>query len=206
MRASDLRKTARDVMANGNYWYLFLANIVLAVITGLLGITWVGLLLIGPFQVGLNYYYLKVARNGKTEIVEFFKPVTSNFMNGFVLGILKMVFIFLWSLLFVIPGLIKTYSYGMAEYLMADDDQLSGNDAITKSREIMSGHKFRLFCLHLSFIGWYLLGILTLGIGLIFIMPYVKAAETAFYQDLIKDSIKTDAYEVNPDDYEIEFN
>lgn len=206
MRASDLRKTAREIMKEDRYWYLLLANIVLAAITSLLGLTWVGVLLIGPFQVGLAYFYLKVARDGKTEIVEFFKPATSNFMDGFVMGILRMIFLFLWSLLFVIPGIIKVYSYSMADYLMADDDKLSGNDAITKSRELMNGHKFRLFCLHLSFIGWYILGILALGIGLFFVMPYVKAAETAFYQDLIKDSIKTDAFEIDQDDYEIEFN
>lgn len=85
-----------------------------------------------------------------------------------VLGILIMyVYIFLWSLLFLIPGIIKAYSYAMTPYILAEHPELSVNEAIDRSRAMMKGHKFDYFFLQLSFIGWMLLSIITLGVGLI---------------------------------------
>jgi uncharacterized membrane protein len=90
----------------------------------------------------------------------------------------------LWSLLLLIPGSIKSYSYAMTEYILKDNPELQNNAAIEKSMEMMNGHKLRLFLLHLSFIGWYIVGVLTLFIGFFWIIPYVHTAEAAFYEDL----------------------
>ena len=92
----------------------------------------------------------------------------------------------LWSLLLIIPGLIKSYSYAMTPYIMAEKPDMSVNDAITKSRQIMNGHKWQLFCLDLSFTGWMLLSMVTLGLGLIYVWPYYNAARAAFYREIKK--------------------
>ena len=94
------------------------------------------------------------------------------------------VFIFLWSLLLVIPGLIKSYSYAMSNFILADNPTMSANDAITASRKMMDGNKWRLFCLDFSFIGWYLLCGLTFGLLTFFVEPYHQAARAEFYESI----------------------
>ena len=133
---------------------------------------------------------------------------------GFCMNFLVWLYTFLWSLLFVIPGLIKSYSYSMTPYILAEHPELSANEAITRSREIMDGNKWRLFCLGFSFIGWSLLCALPVllaltpivhmahradslvpllwlipagipsFIGYLFLRPYQEAAYAAFYRDV----------------------
>ena len=93
-------------------------------------------------------------------------------------------------LLFVIPGIVKAYSYSMAEYIMAEDPSIKGLDAITKSKQMMKGYKFKLFVLDLSFILWYLLVGITSGIAAIYVFPYVKATKTNFYLKLKEEQAK----------------
>ena len=94
------------------------------------------------------------------------------------------LFTFLWTLLFIIPGIIKAFSYAMSPYILEENPELSANEAIDRSRAMMKGHKFDLFWLYLSFIGWGFLCIFTLGIGLLWLMPYMQTAEAAFYEDV----------------------
>lgn len=98
--------------------------------------------------------------------------------------LLMYVYTFLWSLLLIIPGIIKGYSYAMTPYILNDESNLTCNAAIEKSMALMSGHKMKLFLLDLSFIGWYLLAALTLFIGCLWIFPYHQSARAAFYEDL----------------------
>ena len=98
--------------------------------------------------------------------------------------LLQVIFTFLWSLLLIIPGIIKAYSYSMTDYIMRDDPSLIGNDAIEMSMKMMEGHKMELFKLHLSFIGWVILSVITCGIGFLFLAPYVGTAQAHFYEDL----------------------
>ena len=97
---------------------------------------------------------------------------------------MKKTVILLLALLFVIPGLIKSYSYAMTFYIMADNPGIDGNEAITRSRQMMDGNKWRLFCLDFSFIGWIILCMLTFGILFFYVGPYMEAAHAAFYQSL----------------------
>ena len=98
---------------------------------------------------------------------------------------LRDLFICLWSLLFVIPGLIKIYSYRMVPYILADDPTIGGKDAITLSRQMMNGHKWNAFVLDLSFIGWELLSVLTAGLlGLFYVKPYEAATGAELYKVL----------------------
>jgi uncharacterized membrane protein len=108
----------------------------------------------------------------------------SRISAGFCMQFLRWLFAFLWTLLLVIPGIIASYSYSMTAYIMVDHPEYGAYEAIMKSKEIMRGHKWRLFCLHMSFIGWYFLSVLTWGIGLLWLNPYVEAANAAFYKEL----------------------
>ena len=117
---------------------------------------------------------------------EYFVPVL-------VLYILQAIFTFLWTLLFVIPGLIKSYSYSQTYYIYKDVNQkgeannLNYLDYITLSRELMNGHKFEMFVLQLSFIGWWLLVFLTFGIAAIWVYPYYQTTMSAYYKNLAGD-------------------
>lgn len=101
-----------------------------------------------------------------------------------IAGLLQALYIFLWSLLLVIPGVIATYRYAMTSFILAEDPEMGAGEAIDRSKEMMDGHKWDLFCLHFSFLGWALLCAFTAGIGYLWLTPYVQAATAAFYRDL----------------------
>lgn len=109
----------------------------------------------------------------------------SQFGRALLLRFLMWLKIFAWSLLFVVPGIVAAYRYALAPYLLAENPELSAEEAIEKSKLLMSGHKGRLFRLQLSFIGWYLLAALTGGAGWVFLAPYTKAADAAFYLERV---------------------
>lgn len=143
------------------------------------------ILVIFPLVLGLYNSFKCLYINSDNRVL------SNTFSIGFgryghnVLGILLMdLFIFLWSLLLIIPGIIKAYSYAMTPYILVDEPELSANQAIEKSMAMMKGHKFDLFYLHLSFIGWIILSIITCGIGLLWLLPYMYVAQAAFYSDL----------------------
>lgn len=151
----------------------------------------------GPVQLGYSQFLLKMHRGEDAQVKDLFSQFY-RFAEGFCLYLLRGIFIVLWSMLFVIPGIVKSYSYAMAHFIMAEDPSISCVDAITRSRQLMDGHKAELFVLRLSFIGWHFLCILTCGIGYLWLIPYQNAAEAAFYHNL------TDPTPVKPkeDDYD----
>lgn len=140
----------------------------------------------GPFELSQSKIALNVSR-GKNVTIEQTFDGFKNFVNAFLLSLINSIFVALWSLLFFIPGIIKDLSYSMSFYLLADNPELTQDLARAKSVEMMDGNKWRLFCLRFSFIGWYLLGIITCGILMFWVIPYVKCAEAEFYKDLINE-------------------
>lgn len=138
----------------------------------------------GVVQLGYAQYLLKQQDREIGSVKDLFSQF-ERFGQGFLQAFLRGLFIFLWSLLFIIPGIIKAYAYSMTPFLMVDDPNLTANEAITRSKELMYGHKGELFCLGLSFIGWSILCIFTFGIGTFFLNPYMNAAYAAFYRDKI---------------------
>ncbi len=106
------------------------------------------------------------------------------FGTGFAQAFLRNLYILLWMLLFIIPGFIKAYSYAMTPFILADHPEMTAGEAITASRKLMDGHKGDLFVLGLSFFGWNLLCIFTLGIASLWISPYLNAAYATFYRQL----------------------
>lgn len=114
-----------------------------------------------------------------------FKGYWRNVWGGF----LVVLFIYLWMLLLIIPGIIKAFAYAMTPYILKDNPELSANQAINLSMKMMKGHKFDLFYLYLSFIGWSILSMFTLGLGYLWLMPYMYTSMAAFYQDVKNDYI-----------------
>lgn len=98
--------------------------------------------------------------------------------------LLRTLFVALWSLLLVIPGIFASYSYAMTDFVLAENPGLTAREAIARSKEMMRGNRFRLFCLQLSFIGWMILSALTLGIGDLWLNPYRQTAVAAFYREV----------------------
>lgn len=139
----------------------------------------------GALAYGYNKFILELVRgNGKVKIEGLFDGF-KQFGRAFGVYVINGVLIFLWALLLIIPGIIKALSYGMSYYILIDNPEMSAIDARKKSMEMMQGNKWRLFCLHFSFIGWWLLCILTLGILTFWVKPYEQAAEAEFYQSLL---------------------
>ena len=132
---------------------------------------------------GMVIFVLNVARRAASSVGNLFDGFVQ-FPRIFLLYLAEGLFIFLWSLLFVIPGIIKSYSYSMSNFIMAENPEMSAKEAMEVSMEMMRGNKWRLFCLELSFIGWGILCLFTLGIGYLWLNPYINASLAAFYDDV----------------------
>lgn len=150
-------------------------------IIGLLAL--VNFIIGGAVQLGYAVYLMKQYHRQEASISDLFSQFF-RFGTGFAQKFLVGLYTFLWTLLFIIPGLIKSLSYAMTPFILADDPNLTASQAITRSRELMNGHKWELFVLSLTFIGWEILGALTLGIGLLWVTPYKNAAYAAFYRQI----------------------
>ena len=168
----------------GNYWTFAGYMILFAIITSMFPP--VNFLIGGP----LTYGFINLSRRGadheKLSIGDGFIGF-QQFGRAWLWSFLVGLFIFLWSLLFLIPGIVKTFSYAMTPFILLDHPEMGVLDAITESRRIMNGHKWELFCLNFSFIGWWLLSILTLGILGLWIAPYQNITNAAFYRSLPKE-------------------
>ena len=137
--------------------------------------------LLMPLCVGFINYFLMFSKSHKPDIVNLFDGHKKSFPNSVIAGLLVEIYVILWSLLLIIPGIIKSYSYSMTFFIIADEPNISANEAITKSRAMMNGYKWKYFLLQLSFIGWGLLATFTCGIGYIWLYPYMQLASTHFY-------------------------
>lgn len=143
------------------------------------------LIIYGFFQLGFISYFLKLSRNEEVEIGELWSKYTL-FLPYIVVTVLVCIFTTLWTLLFIIPGIIASLSYSMVYFIILDNPEIGYMDAIKESKEIMNGHKMDLFLLHLSFLGWALLGILTFGILYLWLIPYVNVTICNFYNEIRK--------------------
>lgn len=137
----------------------------------------------GAVQLGYCKFLMNMECGYPASIRDLFSEF-DRFGTAFMMNLLRGLYIFLWSLLFIVPGIIATYKYAMAPFILAENPYLSANEAITESKERMRGNKWSLFLLNLSFIGWDILSILTLGVGYIWLNPYKNAAYAAFYRNL----------------------
>lgn len=183
MNNSQIKSRAKDAMKN-NWGVAIVVFLVYGLITSALSATGIGALATGLLTVGISAFFLTVIRNGKAEFESFFNGLTDNIGTKFISMLLVQIYIMLWTLLFYIPGIVKSYSYAMTPYILLDKPELSATEAITESRNMMNGHKMELFLLDLSFIGWILLSLLTCGILFFYVAPYMQAARAEFYRTL----------------------
>lgn len=133
-------------------------------------------------NVGYCKYNLKLVRKESTTATEVFEGFNL-FGKALWLNIIMAFFLYLWTLLFIIPGIVKSLAYSMANYILAENPQMTAREALRASRKLMDGKKGKLFYISLSFIGWCLLGTITLGIAYIWILPYMYATIAAFYDE-----------------------
>lgn len=142
-------------------------------------------------EVGGRRYFVQSALYRDNSKFFSFSFYEQNYMGIVKSMLLKDVFILLWSLLLIIPGIIKAYAYRMVPYILADNPNIGVRKAIALSNEMTRGHKFDMFVLDLSFIGWYFLGALALGVGVLFVMPYENATNAELYLVLRKNALET---------------
>ena len=145
----------------------------------------------GPLMFGVIKYYVAQHQKQEPLIETTFDGFQKDFKGHMITYLWVNLYIFLWTLLFIIPGLIKSYSYTMAMYLRVKNPELKGKEPMELSKQLMNGKKAKLFWLQLSFFGWALLAILTFGIGFIFLTPYMEATITAFYEDIYNEYLIT---------------
>ena len=180
----ELRSDARQQL-EAKWGSAVIASLVYAVITGTAsGAGGIGALIIGgPMELGLATYVLLLKKREDAQLEHLFRGFRT-FESSLVLYLVRSVFIALWSLLFVIPGIVAALRYSMSIYILHDNPEISGMDALNRSKEMMDGFKGRLFGLYLSFLGWAILCLFTLGIGYLWLIPYMKVTEANFYEDL----------------------
>jgi len=141
------------------------------------------LLIAGPIALSFALIFLRITRGEEVKVEMIFEGF-NDFGRSFVAVLLTSIYILLWTLLLIIPGIIAGLSYSMVYFILAENPTISPMDAIRQSKEMMYGHKTEMFMLSLSFIGWCLLGVLSLGIGFLWIGSYMQTSMAIFYQEL----------------------
>ena len=190
MTRAELKALAKKQLGGGIFqsaWLMALvACLIVTAINGVAGSFVVGALIVfGPLSYGLSYVFLKQARdNQPMELGDVFKGFSDDFGGTLLLGLLQTLFIILWSLLFVIPGIVKSYAYAMAFYIKVDNPSFGWSECLKASNAMMKGHKMELFVLDLSFLGWYIVGSLCLGVGTLWVAPYHNATHAQYYRAL----------------------
>lgn len=185
---SELRAASRTTLS-GNWMMAALATLVYLLIAG--GVSSIpvagsvlAIIVAYPLAYGFAILFLDLFREGKPIDIGKLFDGFKDFGRVWGTLILVAVYTILWTCLLIIPGIVKSYSYALTPFILKDEPELRYNAAIEKSMRMMNGYKMKLFLLNLSFIGWMILSILTLGIGLLFLQPYMNTARAAFYEDL----------------------
>ena len=160
------------------FWTVLLPVVSVA---GLLGI--VSFIIGGVVELGYAQFLLKQHDKKELQFSDLFSQF-DRFGTGFAQQFLRILYTTLWTLLFIIPGIVKSLSYAMTPFILEDHPEMTASEAIKASMKLMDGHKMDLFILGLSFIGWSLLACLTMGIGYLFLTPYINAAYAAFYRNI----------------------
>lgn len=137
----------------------------------------------GPFTLGFTYFWLSFTRKQDHNLNQIFEGF-NDFWRGLKGYFLVALFTLLWSLLLIIPGIIAALSYSQMYFILVEDKNIGVNAAINKSKAMMNGNKLKLFYLGLRFIGWALLCVLTLGIGFLWLIPYIQVTMVKFYDDV----------------------
>lgn len=184
MKTNNEYKTAAKAALKGNWAISALTAFVQTLLSaGML----LNIFVVNPLSTGFRNALRKLMHKEDNDVFSnSFNIGFNDYTHKVATDLLRDVYIFLWFLLLFVPGAIKHYSYACVDYLLIDKPDLSADETIHLSREMMKGHKWELFCLDLSFLGWALICLVfTVGIGFFWLSPYVKTARAAFYEDLV---------------------
>ena len=175
----------------GNWKPAVLVTLVYILIVGAMegakSLSFLSIFVLGPLSYGYYVSFLNSKRTGEVVRIENLFDGFKDYARVFLTNLLQSIYIVLWTLLLIVPGIIKSISYSQTFFVLKDNPELKNNAAIERSMAMMDGHKMEYFCLILSFIGWLLLGILTLGIGLLWVNPYIATATAHFYEYVKED-------------------
>lgn len=200
MNRIEIKEKAKEILKENfkGFWvgYLivlaisFLITLAIELLTNEGSVIYNCLTLVASFftatlSVGFYSYTLKMVRGEDYEKEDLFQFV-GKILPIVAITLLMTIFVFLWSILLIIPGIIAALGYSMIFYLYADNQDDSPMEYLSKSKEMMNGYKWDYFVFGLSFIGWILLSVITLGIALIYVVPYVSIAQTIYYDELKK--------------------
>ena len=185
----DLIQAIEDFMPDNVLPSMF--SSILTILSGGFFVGLLSLILIGNvISVGEKYYLIK-NHYVNPALNEIFQGFKGNYLNVVKIMLIMELKITLWLLLLVVPGIIKAYDYSMIPYLLAENPNITTDEAFSLSKQMTTGQKMNLFVLDLSFLGWYFLGFLCFGIGALFVKPYDVAAFTEVYL-ILKESVKKD--------------
>lgn len=195
MSNSELKSKAKAQLGSklfSNAWLMaLLVCVIVGAITTAAGTIVPALgatLILGAVEYGTSRVFLDQARSGRAmELGELFSGFSSDFGELFLLGFLTSLFTALWSLLLVIPGIVKAYSWSLIYYIKCDHPEYDWRACMKESTAMMRGYKMKLFLLDLSFIGWYIVGSLCLGVGTLWVVPYHMATHAQFYVERCKE-------------------
>ena len=203
MNRAELKSLAKEQI-KGKIGILFLITLLIGLISGaatavlsmipVIGSLAAAIIVTPAFTLSLFRVYLMVVEGGTPEVKDAFSGF-DDFWSAFKLTFLMGLYVFLWSLLFYIPGIIKAISYSMSFYVLAENKGMSARECIRASMEMTNGHKWELFVLGLSFFGWLLLCGITFGIAYIWVGPYMQATYTNAYK-ILKPTAETPVEEI----------
>lgn len=135
-----------------------------------------------PLEIGGRQFFMNNSE-GRADIHDLLQGFKVNYLNNVLTMFLRDLFTALWTLLFIIPGIVKMYAYSLVPYILAENPEMKGTEAIKLSSEMMKGHKWNAFVLDLSFFGWIVLSVLTLGlVGVFYTNPYIYATDAELYK------------------------
>lgn len=172
-------------LAVGTFFLYFLVTIAVQSIPK--GGFLLSLIIDGPLLLGLSLFTVAISRKSEAHLDQLFDGFR-RFGTALSAYLLMTLFTVLWSLLLIVPGIVAALSYSMTFFILIDDVTVTPQEAIKRSKKMMYGYKWKLFCLSFRFIGWILLSILTLGIGFLWLAPYMEVSMVKFYDDLKNNS------------------
>lgn len=178
-----LMKQARESLAGKWLLAVQLTLIIVVVAIASYAIPFLPLVTFGPLTFSAMYVFLMIAR-GQTPALGDALVGFKSLVRNFTAYLLVTIFTTLWMLLLIVPGIIAAFAYGLTFPILVDDPSISALDAIKKSKKMMRGNKWKLFCLVLGFVGWMILALFTFGIGYLWLLPYMSTSYVKFYEDV----------------------
>lgn len=179
MDNNQIRSEARQLLT-GKWWMLALIWLIMSLLSSL---SPVNMIIMGPLTLGISMVFLKIYRKEDFQLEEVFKGF-NDFARSLTAYLLIALYVFLWGLLLIIPGIIAAISYSMTFFILAEDPQISATEAMRQSKQLMRGHKGEYFWLLLSFIGWFIVSCFTFGLGFLLLQSYVTMSSAIFYKRL----------------------